>query len=74
MHIDDVEPAALARINKGFQKVQSGGPDPVRDSGSGKASAAASERHHVLLVDLGGFLGAQIGLAGIVWLIGPVKK
>lgn len=73
MNVDEVERAVLAIGKEGFQIVQPGSPDPVRDCGSGDAGATAFERHHVLLEDFGGILRTQIGLAGIVWLVGSVR-
>lgn len=73
MYVDEVELASFTKGNKGFQIVQPSGPGPVCDSRGAKSGAEAFERHHELLVHIGGILGTQIGLAGIIWLIGSVR-
>lgn len=74
MHVHEVELAVLAECKEGFQIVQPHIPDTVGDGGSGKAGASAFKRHHVLLIDFSGILGAQIGLFCIVWFIGSVGR
>lgn len=69
MNVDQVEMASVAVIDELTQVVQTGRPSTVGDSWGRKLSLAL-ELVHVLLVYLSGLLGRQVGLTGVVRLIG----
>lgn len=67
--VDHVEVAAGAGVEEGGQEVEAGGAAAVGDCRGGEKSFPR-EGLHVLLVDLGGVLRAEVCLAGVVGFVG----
>lgn len=70
--VDHVEVAAGAGVEEGGQEVEARGAAAVGDCRGGKKSLPR-EGLHVLLVDLGGVLRAEVCLASVVGFIGTVE-
>ena len=69
MNVDHVEMASIAAIDELTKEGETGLSSAVGDSWGCKLSLAL-ELVHVLFVYLGGLLGRQVGLAGVVRLVG----
>lgn len=70
--VDHVEVASGAGVEEGGQEIEACGAPAVGD-GWGREEGLPREGLHVLLVDFGSILRAEVCLAGVVGFIGTVE-